>query len=172
MDDHAILTRVTELGLELPPAPKPVASYIPVRVSGRLAFVAGQVPMIDGAVLHPGRFGDPEPAPTVDQGGEAARQAALQALSALREALGSFGPLGGIAQVTVFVASAPGFTEHPAVANGASDLFVDVLGEAGRHARAAVGTASLPLGASVEVAVTAELDRAIIEGSAGRRPGG
>jgi enamine deaminase RidA (YjgF/YER057c/UK114 family) len=75
----------------------------------------------------------------------------------LRETLGSFEPLAGIAQVTVYVASAPGFTDHPAVANGASDLLVDVLGEAGRHARAAVGMASLPLGASVEVAVTADL---------------
>ena len=81
----------------------------------------------------------------------------MQALSALREALGSFGPLAGIAQVTVYVASAPDFAEHPHVANGASDLLVDVLGEPGRHARAAVGMASLPLGASVEVAVTAEL---------------
>ncbi len=155
MDDRTILTRITELGLDLPPAPKPVASYIPVRVSGKLAFVAGQVPMHDGVVLHPGLLGDGEV--SVDDGAAAARQAALQALAALRETLGSFEPLAGIAQVTVYVASAPGFTDHPAVANGASDLFVDVLGEAGRHARAAVGMASLPLGASVEVAVTADL---------------
>jgi enamine deaminase RidA (YjgF/YER057c/UK114 family) len=125
-----------------------------VRVSGKLAFVAGQVPMLDGVVLHPGLLGDEV---SVDDGAAAARQAALQALAALRETLGSFEPLAGIAQVTVYVASAPGFTDHPAVANGASDLLVDVLGEAGRHARAAVGMASLPLGASVEVAVTADL---------------
>ena len=131
-----------------------MASYIPVRVSGKLAFVAGQVPMLDGVVLHPGLLGDEV---SVDDGAAAARQAALQALAALRETLGSFEPLAGIAQVTVYVASAPGFTDHPAVANGASDLLVDVLGEAGRHARAAVGMASLPLGASVEVAVTADL---------------
>jgi enamine deaminase RidA (YjgF/YER057c/UK114 family) len=154
MDDRTILTRITELGLDLPPAPKPVASYIPVRVSGKLAFVAGQVPMLDGVVLHPGLLGDEV---SVDDGAAAARQAALQALAALRETLGSFEPLAGIAQVTVYVASAPGFTDHPAVANGASDLLLDVLGEAGRHARAAVGMASLPLGASVEVAVTADL---------------
>lgn len=157
MDDRTILTRITELGLDLPPAPKPVASYIPVRVSGKLAFVAGQVPMLDGVVLHPGLLGDGEGKVSVDDGATAARQAALQALAALRETLGSFEPLAGIAQVTVYVASAPGFTDHPAVANGASDLLVDVLGEAGRHARAAVGMASLPLGASVEVAVTADL---------------
>ena len=157
MDDARILERISELGLELPPPAKPVASYIPVRVSGKLAFVAGQVPMVDGAVVHPGHLGDPADHVTAEEGAEAARQAALQALSVLREALGSFEPLAGIAQVTVYVASAPGFVEHPAVANGASDLLVDVLGEAGRHARAAIGMASLPLGASVEVAVTAEL---------------
>ena len=131
MDDRAILARITELGLELPTPPKPVASYIPVRVSHGLAFVAGQVPMIDGAVMHAGLLGDPDGGVTTEQGAEAARRAALQALSALRDALGSFEPLAGIAQVTVYVASAPDFTEHPAVANGASDLLVDVLGDAG-----------------------------------------
>jgi enamine deaminase RidA (YjgF/YER057c/UK114 family) len=154
MDERAILARITELGLELPTAPKPVASYIPVRVSHGLAFVAGQVPMIDGALMHAGMLGEDV---STEQGAEAARRAALQALSALRDALGSFEPLAGIAQVNVYVASTPEFTEHPIVANGASDLLVDVLGEPGRHARAAVGMASLPLGASVEVAVTAEL---------------
>ena len=157
MDDARILDRIAELGLELPPPPIPVASYVPVRVSHGLAFVAGQVPMIDGAAMFPGRLGDPGTDVGPEQGAAAARRAALQALSALREALGSFGPLAGIAQVTVYVASAPDFAEHPHVANGASDLLVDVLGEPGRHARAAVGMASLPLGASVEVAVVAEL---------------
>ncbi len=154
MDDRRVLDRIAELGLELPPPPKAVAAYLPVRVAGSLAFVAGQVAMVDGAVLHPGRLGDEVSA---DDAAQAARQAALQALSALREALGSFEPLAGIAQVTVYVASAPGFIDHPAVANGASDLLVDVLGEAGRHARVAIGVTSLPLGTSVEVAVTAQL---------------
>lgn len=157
MDDQRILDRLAELGLELPPPPAAVASYLPVRVAGPVAFVAGQIPMIDGSVLHPGRLGDPAGNVSVDDGAVGARQAALQALSALRDALGSFDRLTGIAQVTVYVASTPDFVEHPAVANGASDLLVDVLGQPGRHARAAVGMASLPLGASVEVAVTAEL---------------
>lgn len=161
MDDQRILSRLSELGFELPPPPKAVASYIPVRSSGKLAFVAGQVPMLDGAVLHAGRLGDPAggatPSVTAEQGAEAARQGALQALSALREALGSFEPLAGIVQVTVYVACEPNFVGHPGVANGASDLLVDVLGEPGRHARVALGMVSLPLGASVEVAVTAEL---------------
>lgn len=154
MDDRRILERITELGLELPPAPKPVATYLPVRVVGSLAFVAGQVAMVDGVLMHPGLLGD---GVTPDEAALAARQAALQSLSALREALGSFDPLAGIAQVTVYVASVRDFAEHPAVANGASDLLVDVLGEAGRHARVAVGVSSLPLGTCVEVAVTAQL---------------
>lgn len=157
MDDQRILDRIAELGFDLPPPPKPVASYIPVRVAGPQVFVAGQVPTIDGEVVHPGRVGDGDGDVSVDRATDAARQAALQALSALRDALGSFQTLGGIAQVTVYVASAPGFTGHPAVANGASDLLVDVLGQPGRHARAAIGVASLPLGASVEVAVIAHL---------------
>ena len=158
MDDRQIVARLAELGVELPPPPKAVASYIPVRVSGKLAFVAGQVAMIDGIVMHAGRVGEPpEGSVTSEQAAEAARQGALQSLSALREALGSFEPLAGIAHMTVYVAGEPGFTEHPAVANGASDLLVDVLGEPGRHARVAVGVASLPLGTSVEVTVTAEL---------------
>lgn len=154
MDDRRILERITELGLKLPPAPKPVATYLPVRVVGSLVFVAGQVAMVDGVLMHPGLLGD---GVTPDEAALAARQAALQSLSALREALGSFDPLSGIAQVTVYVASVPDFAEHPAVANGASDLLVDVLGEAGRHARVAVGVSSLPLGTCVEVAVTAQL---------------
>jgi len=154
MDDRRILDRITERGFELPPPPRAVASYLPVRVAGSLVFVAGQVAMADGALMHPGRLGDDV---STDDAASSARQCALQALSALREALGSFEPLVGIAQVTVYVASTPDFTDHPAVANGASDLLVDVLGEAGRHARVAVGVQSLPLGTSVEVAVTAQL---------------
>lgn len=159
MDDQLILARLSDLGIELPPPPTAVASYVPVRVSGSLAFVAGQVAMIDGAVMHPGLVGSSEgTSVTVEQASVAARQGALQALSALREALGSFERLAGIAQMTVYVACEPGFTGHPLVANGASDLLVEVLGEAGRHARVAIGVPSLPLGTCVEVAVTAELD--------------
>lgn len=158
MDDDAIGKRLSELGIELPPPPKPVAAYLPVRLAGPTAYVAGQVPMIDGAVLHPGQLGEPDGV-TTGQGVEAARRAALQALSALRDALdGSFERLAQISQVTVYVAATPGFSEHPLVANGASDLLVEVLGDAGKHARVALGMTSLPLGASVEVAMTAQVD--------------
>lgn len=147
--------RLTELGIELPPAPAPVASYVPVRVAGGLAFVAGQIPLEAGEVLSAGRLGAEV---TLEQGAEATRRCALQALSALRDALGSLDRVRHIVKVEVFVASAPGFVDQPKVANGASDALVEILGDAGRHARAAVGVAELPLGASVEVAIVAAVD--------------
>jgi enamine deaminase RidA (YjgF/YER057c/UK114 family) len=159
MNDAEILQRLSDLSIELPDPPKAVAAYVPVRIAGDVAYVAGQVPVVDGKVLAPGRLGDPDSGPTAEEAAVAAQQAALQVLAALREALGgSFERLAGISQVTVFLATAPDFVEHPQVANGASQLLVDVLGEEGRHARAAVGMASLPLGASVEVAVVASLN--------------
>lgn len=155
MNDDAILRRLSELEIELPPAPKPVAAYVSVRIAGDTAYVAGQVPFVDGSVLYPGHLGGADGV-TAEQGAEAARRAAIQALSALRDALGgSFERLVQLSQVTVYLATTPDFSGHPGVANGASELFVDVLGEAGTHARAAIGMASLPLGASVEVTVTA-----------------
>jgi len=154
MNDADVLQRIAELGLELPLAPQPVAAYVAVRMAGATAYVAGQVPIVDGVVVSPGLLGRDV---SVDEGRAGAERAALQALSALRAALGSFDRMLGILQVTVYVASTPEFTEHPQVANGASELLVNVLGETGRHARAAIGMASLPLGGSVEVVVTAEI---------------
>jgi len=153
MDDREILDRVAALGLALPDPPAAVASYLPCVVHGTTAYVAGQVPMVDGAIVNPGTVGERV---SLDEAADGARRAALQALSALREGLGgSFDRLERIVKVQVFVAAVPGFVDHPKVANGASDLLADVLGDAGRHARAAVGVPSLPLGASVEVVVTA-----------------
>jgi len=146
--------RLAELGIDLPPAPKPVASYVPVVVSGGLAFVAGQGALVDGTVLHPGHVGGDV---TVEQAQEAARRCTLQALAALKEELGSLDRLSRIVNVTVYVSSAPGFVDQPVVANGASDLFIEIMGDAGRHARAAVGVSELPLGLSVEVAVVAAI---------------
>jgi enamine deaminase RidA (YjgF/YER057c/UK114 family) len=146
--------RLAELGIELPPAPAALASYVPVRVAGDLAFVAGQVPLRDGELLSSGRVGAEV---TLEQGQEAARRCALQALAALRDSLGSLDRVAEIVKLDVFVASAPGFVDQPKVANGASDLLVEIFGERGRHARAAVGVSELPLGASVEVAVLARM---------------
>jgi enamine deaminase RidA (YjgF/YER057c/UK114 family) len=154
MRDADVLRRLAELGLELPPPPVPVASYVPVTQTGRLLFVAGQVPMVEGHLLHAGRLGQRV---SVEMGQEAAARAALQSLSAIRDHLGdSLDRLERLLQVSVFVAADAEFVEHPKVANGASDTLIAVLGPDGRHARAAIGVASLPLGASVEITVTAE----------------
>jgi enamine deaminase RidA (YjgF/YER057c/UK114 family) len=158
MDDPPIEERLTELGIELPPAPAPVASYVPVRIADALAFVAGQIPIEDGNVSPTGAVDSDV---TVEQAREGARRCALQAVAALREALGTLDRVIGIAQLTVYVASSPGFTQQPTVANGASDVLVEIFGERGRHARAAVGVAELPLAASVEVAVTALIARTL-----------
>ena len=145
---------LAQLGIRLPPVAAPLASYVPVRISGDLAYVSGQVPIENGNLLSTGKLGADL---TIEEGQEAARRCALQALAALREALGSLDRVRGIVQLTVYVASAPGFTDQPQVANGASDLFMEIFGDEGRHARAAVGVAELPRGASVEVAVLAKV---------------
>lgn len=145
---------LSRLGLELPPAPAPLAAYVPVRIARDLAFVAGQLPFDGGRVTVTGHVGADV---SIEDAAAGCRRAAHQALSAIRDALGSFDRLVGIAQVTVFVASAPGFTEQPKVANGASEALVELLGDEGRHARIAVGVAELPLGAAVEVGVVALL---------------
>ena len=157
MSESEILQRLSDLGLELPPAPVPVASYVPVVEAGGLAFVAGQIPMVDGQQLSPGTLGTEV---SVSEGQQAAQQAALQTISALRAGLGTLDRVRRIAQVTVYIATEPGFLEHPEVANGASDLLVNAFGEAGRHTRAAIGMASLPRGACVEVTLIAEIDPA------------
>ena len=154
MSESAVLERLHALGLELPEPAKPVATYVPVRVSGGLAFVSGQVAFRDGAILHPGHVGAEV---SLEQGKEAARTSALQLLSLLRAELGSLDRVKGIVQLQVFVSSAPGFTDQPKVANGASDLLVELMGEAGKHTRYAVGVPELPLGAPVEVALVADV---------------
>lgn len=144
--------RLAELGIELPPAAAPLASYVPVRLVGEQAFVSGQVPLENGLPTALGKLGADV---TIEEGQSAARRCALQALAALRDALGSLDRVRAIARLDVFVASAPGFTDQPKVANGASDVLVEVFGEEGRHARASVGVSELPLGVPVEVAVVA-----------------
>jgi enamine deaminase RidA (YjgF/YER057c/UK114 family) len=146
--------RLAELGIILPPPPQPVASYVPVKVVGDLAWVAAQIPMQDGAVTVAGKVGGEV---TTDDANAGARRCALQALAALQAALGTLDRVKGIVKLDVFVASAPGFTDHPEVANGASDILVEVFGDEGRHARAAVGVPELPLGAAVEVALLVQV---------------
>lgn len=146
--------RLADLGVELPPAPTPVASYVPVATEGQIAFVAGQVALQDGVPLATGRVGEEV---SVEQAQALARRCALQALAALKEELGTLDRVRRVLKVTVWVACPETFTEHPKVANGASDLLVEAFGDAGKHARAAVGAPSLPLGAPVEVELVVQL---------------
>jgi enamine deaminase RidA (YjgF/YER057c/UK114 family) len=146
--------RLQELGIQLPPAARPVASYVPVTRGGGLAFVAGQVPLEEGKPVVTGRVGE---SISIEKGQELARRCALQALAALEEELGSLDRVRRIVKVTVWVASGESFIDQPKVANGASDVLVEVFGEAGKHARASVSAPSLPLGSPVEVELIAEV---------------
>ena len=151
----AIEQRLAARGLELPDAPAPAANYVPYTISGKLLFVAGQLPFRKGEVAVGGRVGDDV---TLEQGKEAARICALNVLAQAKAACG--GDLSRLARCLKlggFVSCGPSFTEHPAVINGASDLMVEAMGEAGQHARFAVGCASLPRGAAVEVEAIFEL---------------
>ena len=148
-----IYAKLAEMGLTLPQVVPPLAAYVPAVQSGNHVYVSGQLPMVEGKLPATGKVGAEVSA---EQGAELARLCALNALAAI-EALVGLGRVVKIVKVTGFVASAPGFTGQPAVINGASQLFGDVLGEIGRHARSAVGVAELPLGAPVEVEVIAEV---------------
>lgn len=141
-------SRLADLNIVLPPAAVPKFSYVPVVVHGGLAWVSGQLPWVDGVLAAVGRVGDDV---TVEQAEIAARACVLQALAVLRGALGSLDRVVRVVEVMGFVASAPGFREQPKVMDAASKLLQDVFGEAGRHARTAVGVAELPRGAAVEV---------------------
>lgn len=143
----SIDARLAELGITLPQPVAPVASYVPVVVAGGLAHVAGQVSIIGGERLN-GRLGEDL---TLEQGIEGARACGLMILAQLKAALGSLDRVEQIVKLGVFVNSTPDFTDQPKVANGASELMVEVFGEAGKHARSAVGVPSLPLGVAVEV---------------------
>lgn len=145
--------RLAELGLTLPQVVPPLAAYVPAVQSGNHVYVSGQLPMVEGKLPYTGKVGA---GVTPEQGAEMARICALNALAAI-DALVGLGRLVKIVKITGFVASASGFTGQPAVVNGASELFGDVLGELGRHARSAVGVSELPLGAPVEVEVIAEV---------------
>ena len=140
--------RLKELGIELPAVPKPAGLYAPCVRSGNQLFVSGQVPMKDGAPALVGKLGADV---TIEQAAPLARQCALQALAIVRQEVGSLDNITKVIRVGGFVASAAGFTDHPKVINGASQVLLDVFGEAGRHARIAVGLAELPSGVPVEI---------------------
>ena len=148
--------RAAGLGLELGAAPGAVANYQPAVRAGDLLFLSGHLPLQDGAPVR-GRLGDDL---TIEQGYEAARLAAVQLLASLRAALGSLDGVEQIVKLLCVVNSTADFVDQPQVANGASDLLVEVFGEAGRHARSAIGGNSLPLGAAVEIELIARVREA------------
>lgn len=146
--------RLRALGLTLPPPARPAGNYVEAALSGNLLFLAGHGPRrADGSLVtgHVGRD------LTVAEGYEAARLAALGTLSTMKAELGDLGRVRRIVKVLGMVQCTPDFEQHPAVINGASDLFIEVFGEAGRHARSAVGMASLPFGIAVEIELVAEV---------------
>jgi len=142
--------KLQSLGIELPPAAKPVGAYVPAVRTGNLIFTAGQIPTKDGQLTAAGKV------PTdvsLQDAQAAARQALLNALSAIRAEIGSLDGVRRIVRLNVFVNSAAGFTDQAKVANAASDLLIEIFGEAGRHTRTAIGAAELPLNAPVELDV-------------------
>jgi enamine deaminase RidA (YjgF/YER057c/UK114 family) len=142
--------KLTSLGLELPEAPKPVATYVPAVRTGNLLFLSGVLPMRNGQLAFTGKLGRDL---TVPEGVEAAKVAILNALAIAKQELGSLDRITRVVKVVGHVASADGFAEQPQVLNGASDLLVAIFGDAGRHARVATGAAELPRGAAVEIEV-------------------
>ena len=141
-----IVTRLSDMGIELPPAAAPVASYVPVVVHGGFAYVSGQLPFIEGKLVT-GKLGQDL---STERGIVAARACGLMILAQL-EAADLLDRVARVVKLGGFVACTPDFTDQPKVANGASDLFVEVFGDAGKHARSAVGVPVLPLNAAVEV---------------------
>ncbi len=147
IDERSPEQRLAELGLTLPQPAAPVAAYVPVVIAGGLAHVSGQLPFVNGELVK-GRLGESVP---LDEGVAAARACGLMILAQLKAALGSLDRVERVVKIGAFVNSTAEFQDQPRIANGASELMAEVFGEAGRHARSAVGVPVLPLGAAVEV---------------------
>jgi enamine deaminase RidA (YjgF/YER057c/UK114 family) len=146
-------SRLEELGIELPASPAPAGAYVPATRTGNLVFTAGQLPLEAGELILRGKVGDTV---SVDEAREAARLCAMNALAAASTQTGGVAGISRIVKVTGFVASAPGFNEQPQVLNGASEFLGDIFGDAGLHARSAVGVAELPMDVPVEVELVVE----------------
>jgi enamine deaminase RidA (YjgF/YER057c/UK114 family) len=146
--------KIKELGLTIPEAPKPVAAYVPAVRSGNLVYTAGQIPFLNGELKYKGKLGKEL---TVEEGYEAAKLCALNCLSVIKGVIGDLDKIVRIVRVGGFVNSVPEFSDQPKVVNGASELFGQIFAEAGKHARAAVGSINLPMNAAVEVEVIVEV---------------
>jgi enamine deaminase RidA (YjgF/YER057c/UK114 family) len=145
--------RLTELGFTLPEVAAPAGSYLPAMISGNLVFTAGQIPLIDGKLMATGKLGAEI---TAEHGAEIAQRCALNALAAVKSVLGDLDRVKQVVKVVGFVSSVPGFSSQPAVINGASEFLQQVFGDAGKHARSAVGVSVLPLDAPVEIELIVE----------------
>lgn len=147
--------RLEELGIKLPVPPDPLGAYVPAVVSGHLLYISGQLPLRDGNLAFKGKVGDTV---TEEEAYQAARIASINALSVIAKELGGFVRLKRIVKLTGYIASAKGFTSQASVVNGASDFFFEVFGEAGKHARVAIGVSELPADSPVEIEVIAEIE--------------
>ncbi len=152
MDPEA---KLAELGLELPPPPAAGGNYLPYVRTGNLVYCAGTISVRNGEMTHTGQVGAEQ---SVETGYESARVCALNTLGVLKSAVGSLAKIKRLVYVGGYVNAVSGFADSPAVVNGASDLFIAVLGEAGRHSRAAVAVAGLPKNSTVEIQVVAEVE--------------
>lgn len=146
--------KLAALGITLPDAPKPVAAYVPWKRSGNLLFIAGQIPVVAGQLIAKGSAPNQV---SMEKARECALQCVLNGLAVIKSAVGNLSNVKQIVRIGVFVCSEPGFYDQPKIANGASELLVEVFGERGQHARAAVGSVALPLGAPVEVEFVVEV---------------
>ena len=146
--------RMRELGISLPPTPAPAGSYVPGTRVGNLVMTSGQIPLFGGKLAAKGKVGQ---AIGLEEAVAAAQLCGLNALAVAADIAGGIDRIARIVRLGVFVSSAPGFNDQPKVANGASDLMIQIFGDAGRHVRAAVGSNELPLDAAVEVELTAEI---------------
>ena len=146
--------KLAALGLAVPTPARPVAAYVPTARTGNLVFTAGQIPLVEGQLKYKGKLGLEI---SIEQGYDSARICALNCLGAIKAEIGSLDKVTRVVKVTGFVAAAQGFTDEPKVINGASELLVAAFGEAGKHARSAVGVAELPMGVPTEVEMIVEV---------------
>ena len=149
----SVSAKLAELGIDLPDVVPPLAAYVPAKVHGDLVFTAGQLPLVSGQLPTAGKVGDGHGLVPADDAKAYARQSALNAIAAAAAAAGGVDKLTGVVKVTGFVASVPDFLGQPGVINGASEVLGEIFGDAGRHARSAVGVPVLPLDSPVEVEV-------------------
>ena len=147
--------KLKSLGIELSTPPKPAGAYLPVVISNNLAFVSGQIPMKDGKVIHEGKVNDGN----LEEARKSAKLCAINILAQLKMEIGNLDKISKIVKVSGFVNSESNFTQHPKVINAASDLFFEIFGERGQHARIAVGVSSLPLNSMTEIDAVVEIEK-------------